>query len=310
MKKFLRNILFGQIPVKEYATITVEDRIHERVYLETGGIRKDISGTHWLLCLNPVVFGIWFANEDVSISFAEKSGCLLDFMDSESNGTSIASLRLEFLNKIAEQDGTLVLLKLSRARIHHLHFIRISLLYYKYYRKPEQNLKILKSFAAAYSYPRRVRLISFREGEEFNIFPMDLVGDIPFSTRYVFGLRHSNVTLSRIVETKKMAVSEVSYEFSNVIYELGKHHREPLSKSDLVFDLVQSEKFHFPIPAWADSYKEIRITSTMNLGSHMLLWGEEVNEKILSPEHQHLYHIHFLHYLHQMKKKNDYPVVR
>ena len=40
----------------------------------------------------------------------------------------------------------------------------------------------------------------------------------------------------------------------------------------------------------------------MNLGSHMLLWGEEINEKYLSEPHGHLFHIHFLHYLHQSKE--------
>jgi hypothetical protein len=154
-----------------------------------------------------------------------------------------------------------------------------------------------------------VRLISFREGAWYNIFPMDLVGDIPLSRNYVFGLRHSNVTLARIIETKKLVVSEISYEYKNIIYKLGKHHREPLSEADLPFELIRSETFDFPIPAWADSYKEIRIVNTMNLGSHMLLWGEEINQKYLSDPHAHLFHIHFLHYLHQRKKGLAYPLV-
>ena len=89
------------------------------------------------------------------------------------------------------------------------------LLYYKYYKKPEQDYKKLKSYSAAYSYPRRVRVVSFREADWFNIFPMDLVGDIPSSTRYVFGLRHTNVTLGRIMETKKICVSEIPYEYKD-----------------------------------------------------------------------------------------------
>jgi flavin reductase (DIM6/NTAB) family NADH-FMN oxidoreductase RutF len=138
---------------------------------------------------------------------------------------------------------------------------------------------------------------------------MDLVGDIPLSRRFVFGLRHSNVTLARIIETKKLAVSEIPYEQKNIIYQLGKHHREPLSETHLPFELIQSETFDFPIPAWANSYKEIRIVNTMNLGSHMLLWGEEVSQKYLSDSHGHLFHIHFLHYLHQRKKGLAYPLV-
>ena len=60
---------------------------------------------------------------------------------------------------------------------------------------------------------------------------MDLVGDIPPSSRYVFGLRHTNVTLARIIEAKKLVVSEIPYEYKEIIYQLGKHHREPLVRN-------------------------------------------------------------------------------
>jgi hypothetical protein len=308
MKKFLRNLLFGDTPVREYATVTVEDAIQEKVYLEMGGVLIDISITHWLLCLNPVVFGVWLAEKVNTGSFKKEVGYRMYFKDNE-GGANVAVIKLEYVNRIEENDGTLLLLKLSAVRVHHINFIKTRLLYYRHYKKPEQDLVKLKSYSAAYSYPRRVRLISFREENWFNIFPMDLVGDIPFSKRYVFGLRHSNITLARIIETKKMAVSEVPYEFKDTIYQLGKHHREPLSGSDLPFGLIDSKIFNFPIPEWADSYKEIRVVNTMNLGSHMLLWGEEINEIFLHSPHKHLFHIHFLHYLHQKGKGIAYPLV-
>jgi hypothetical protein len=309
MKKFLRNILFGSIPVSEYSTVTIEDQIYERVYLEAGGLSADISGTHWLLCLSPVVFGIWFVKKEDFHFFESKPEYKMYFKDSEVDASIVAVLKLNFFNKIEEPDGSLLLLKLSGARIHHINFIKIKLLFYKYYKKPEQDYYKLKSYSAAYSYPRRVRLISFQNEGWYNIFPMDLVGDIPQSKRYLFGLRHSNVTLSRIIENGKMAVSEIPYEHKDIIYQLGKHHRQPMSETSLPFDLIRSEIFDFPIPIWANSYKEIRIVKTMNLGSHMLLWGEEVNQKYLSDSQGHLYHIHFLHYLHQKRKGLDYPLV-
>jgi hypothetical protein len=309
MKKFLRNILFGDIPVTEYSTVTVEDDIKEKVWLMADSKRRDISSIHWLLCLNPVVFGIWFAEHEDFISYDQKTVYRMHFYDSEKNAGRVAVLKLDFFNKIEEQDGTLLLLKLTGAGIHHINFIRTKLIFYKYYKKPEQDFYKLKSYSAAYSYPRRVRIISFKEGTEYNIFPMDLVGDIPMGKRYVFGLRHSNVSLARIIETKRIAVSEVPYQFKDVIYQLGKHHREPLSANKLPFGFIPSELYGFPIPEWANSYKEIRIVNTMNLGSHMLLWGEEINEKILSKPSGHLFHIHFLYWLHQKRKGISYPLV-
>jgi hypothetical protein len=308
MKKFLRNIFFGNIPVTEYSTVTVEGDIHERVYLDAGGAVKDISTIHWLLCLNPLVFGIWFVKKEDIVSPDDRKAYSMYFKDSEKEADTVAVLKLDYFDKIEEQDGTLLLLKLSDTSIHHINAIRTRLIFHKYYKKPEQDFKRLKSYAAAYSYPRRVRIISFKEGSWYNIFPMDLVGDIPLSRRYVFGLRHSNVTLARIIETKKMVVSEVPHQYKDVIYQLGKHHREPLSGASLPFGLIQSEIYDFPIPAFANSYKEIRILKTMNLGSHMLLWGEEINEKYISEPHGHLFHIHFLHYLHQKKKGLAYAL--
>ncbi len=307
MKKLLRKILFGEIPVREYATVTVPGDINERVWLEAGRRRIDISMNHWLLCLEPVVFGIWLTKKEDIGYFDKRLAYHMYFNDSEKNADTVAVLELNLFHKIEEPDGTLLLLKLAKARSHHINFIKTRLLFYKHYKKPEQDLNKLKSYAAAYSFPRRVRLISFKEGDYYNIFPMDLVGDIPFSKRFVFGLRHSNVTLARIIETKKMAVSEIPFEYKDIIYQLGKHHRGPVSSA--MPPLIESGSFGFPIPAWANSYKEIQIVKTMNLGSHLLLWGEEVNKKELTTPTGHLYHVHFLHYLHQKKKGLDYPLV-
>jgi hypothetical protein len=309
MKKFLRKILFGNIPVSEYSTVTVRDDIIERVYLETGNTRIDVSANHWLLCLDPIIFGFWFPKKENMISMGKKQAYKMFFNDSAKGGGTVADLRVGFFDKIEEEDGTLLLLKLIKVKIHHINFIKTRLLFYRHYKKPEQDFHKLKSYSAAYSYPRRVRLISFKEGDYYNIFPMDLVGDIPQSKRYVFGLRHTNVTLPRIIETKKIAVSEVPYEYKNMIYQLGKHHRDVMSITTLPFGIIQSDTWGFPIPGWANSYKEIRIVNTMNLGSHMLLWGEEINEKFLSHAPSHLFHIHFLHFLHQEKKGVAYPLV-
>jgi hypothetical protein len=308
MKKLLRNLLFGEIPVTEYSTVTVEREIHEKVWLKAGDADLDISVNHWLLCLDPVVFGIWLTKKEDILSFGQRLEYRMYFKDSE-KGRIIADMKLDLFDSLQEPDGTLLLLKLADVDICHISFIRTRLIFYKYYRKPEQDFYKLKSFSAAYSYPRRVRIISFKEGSWYNIFPMDLVGDIPMSRRYVFGLRHSNVTLARIIATGKLVVSEVPYKYKDTIYQLGKHHRKPMSETTLPFGLIQSETFGFPVPEWANSYKEINIVRHVNLGSHMLLSGEEVYQKYISDPCGHLYHIHFLHYLHQHGSGRPYPLV-
>ena len=250
MKEILRKILFGDTPVSEYCTVTLDGEIREKVYFNAGTSSMDISGIHWLLCLNPIVFGIWFRENSGAIPPQKNTPCEIQFADGAAEIKSVAVQKLVVSDSIQAGDGTLVLLELRGTVVHHISYFKSLLLYHRYYKKPEQDYEKLKSYAAAYSYPRRVRLVSFREGDWFNIFPMDLVGDVPSSKRYVFGLRHSNVTLARIIETGKW-VSEVPYHYKPVIYQLGKHHREPLSETQLPFEIISSETFGFPVPEWA-----------------------------------------------------------
>jgi hypothetical protein len=218
-----------------------------------------------------------------------------------------ATLTLDFFDSIKEENGTLLLLKLKKSNIYHLHFIKTYLLFFRYYKKDSLSFARFKSFVAAYSYPRRVRIISFRQDNYYNIFPMDLLGDIKQRGRYVFGLRHTNTALHRIIETGKLAVSEVSFKYKDIIYQLGKHHSSsPPSLDSLPFDVIFSKNFDFYIPAWVESYKEIKILKTVNMGSHMLLWGELIEEKTLTGPADHLFIVHFLHYLHQKNKGLSY----
>jgi hypothetical protein len=138
---------------------------------------------------------------------------------------------------------------------------------------------------------------------------MDLQGEMPGTNKYVFGLRHTNITLSRIIDTKKLVVSECSSENKDAIYELGKHHGStPPSIDSLPFTLKPTHHYGFYVPGWVDGYKEIRILKTMNLGSHMLLWGESDDIHGLPDPSGHLFHIHFLLYLLQRKTGHDYPL--
>jgi hypothetical protein len=226
------------------------------------------------------------------------------------DGKSVANLTLTFFNRIDENTGSLILLKLDKSQIHHLHPFKARLLYHKYYKKPQFTFEALKAFASAYSYPRRVRLISFNQGDYYSIFPMDLLGEIPQANRFAFGLRHTNVALSKIMETRKLVVSNVGFEHKDTIYRLGSHHSTlPPPVDQLPFKVSSSETFNFYVPEWADDYTEINLLKTVNLGSHMLLWGEVQNKCILKPATSHLFHIHYLLHLYQKRNQFEYPVV-
>ena len=82
MKTLFRKIFFGDIVIREYSTITVKEEIKEKVYLQTKKFIADISQHQFLLCLEPVVFGIWLDkgkpfvkdNENYKMFFKVTSG--------------------------------------------------------------------------------------------------------------------------------------------------------------------------------------------------------------------------------------------
>ncbi|WP_158797181.1 hypothetical protein [Pedobacter sp. L105] len=315
MSRILREFLFGDADIREYATITIDKEINEKVFLQIDETRLDISESQWLLCLNPIVFGIWINPEQSVIHAGPNQTYKMYFTDSSANGDShqikepLAEVTLEYMDLLDEKDGSLLLLKLKKSSIYHINAIKTQLLFYKYYKKPRFSFANLKALVAAYSYPRRVRLVSFKEDEYYNIFPMDLLGDISQSNKYVFGLRHTNTALSKIITTKKIVVAEIPFNHKETIYQLGSHHSAgPPPVGLLPFKVFPTEKLGFYLPEWADSYKEIRIDKTINLGSHMLLFGEVINKCVVKKSSGHLYHIHYLLYLHQ-KRKQRAPIL-
>ena len=78
MKSLFRKILFGDTEIKEYSTVTIAGEIKENVFLETGKFTIDISKIHWVLCLEPIVFGVWLKKDGHTIDPGEKqdAGCI------------------------------------------------------------------------------------------------------------------------------------------------------------------------------------------------------------------------------------------
>lgn len=306
MKKFLKKILFGSEAIREYVTITT-DSIQEKVVLKIDDTIIDISSNQYLLCLDPIVVGVWIKDKAIIKKLDDHKKATIVF----SLGKKPAAIiNVELLNILAEGEEILYLLKAAKAKLHYINPVSLHLFFSKHYKKPQWPFYKYAPLVAAYSYPRKVRLISFKEDSYFNIFPMDLLGDITQSGWFVFGLRHTNSTLSRIIETKKIVVSEIAFGHKEVIYQLGKHHSSgPPSIESLPFNVLQTEQFGFYIPGWVESYKEIQITDTIDLGSHMLLWGKVVNEKKLAEPTTGLFHIHFLEWIFLQKNKITYEAV-
>lgn len=315
MKSLIRKWLVGDDAISIFSKITTPDDLQQKVWIRLGNKILDVSKTHSFLCIEPIIFGVWFEKDTIHVDPLETTEYYM-YVGGSANAhrNSVnkpeASLTLELFDHIKEPGGIFLLLKLKKNNIHHLNFVRRNFIFYWYYRRNGFTYPRFKSFVTAYSYPRRIRIVSFRQDEYFNIFPMDLLSDLSQYKRFVFGLQNTNATLPKIIETGKLVVSEVSYSHKEVIYQLGKHHSgSPPTLDSLHFDVISSKNFGFYIPAWVESYKEIKILKTINMGSHMLLWGELIGEDRITKPTQHLFLVHYLHYLQQKNKGVRYTLV-
>jgi hypothetical protein len=116
--------------------------------------------------------------------------------------------------------------------------------------------------------------------------------------------------LKRIMEVKRIVVAEAPAGYKRLIYQLGRNHSAaPPPLDQLPFGVIPTKQWGFFLPEWVESYKEIRIGKTLDLGSHMLLCGEWSEEVVLRAATPRLHHIHFLYYLHQKGGRLHYPIV-
>jgi hypothetical protein len=299
------KILTGERVIRDFVTVGADDRLREKVYLAADGRVWDVTGNQWLLGLDPRVMGIWMggaaADSGVPGAAAEDLGGRMSHSLSvhDGEGAALGVMKLDYSDRIVEDNGVLFLFQVRSTVIHHIGPLRARLLYQKFYKKPGVTYERLKAVAAAYSYPRRVRIISFSfDADSHYIFPMDLLADIRGAGRYLLGMRHSNQVLKQIMEVGQIVVAEAPACYKQVIYSLGRNHSaSPPPLDQLPFGVFATRKWGYYLPEWVESYKEIRIGKTRDLGSHMLLCGEWTEEVVLKPATPRLHHIHFLYFL-------------
>jgi hypothetical protein len=309
------KMMFGEVATREYYAVRIDGGIREKVYL-TGGAGMpvlDISSTHWILCLYPVVIGVWAEkgrvkdlNAAITYHAYFRDGACESGQDPAKD--AFAMLRLDILDIIPKENGSLFLFRAFSQRIDHSSWIKERILYSKFYKKSGSTFRNMMCFAAAFSYPRRVRIVSFRDGDHYNIFPMDLLGNIAGTDGFVFGLRHTNPSLARMIATKKVVVAEAPFGYKSLIYQLARNHGvSPPPVDQLPFGVVASARLGFWLPDWVEHYREIQIDKTIDLGSHMLLSGTCTGEYDLAPSSPGLYHIHALRFLRWRSLGVGYP---
>ena len=252
----------------------------------------DITRHHGMICLDPFCIAVWLHEDRLAslnvghVKIRFKKGDKVN-----------ASINVGLIEKIPTGKGVLLLYKIEKVKNHQLSTFHRLAFFAWFLRSKKNTYHSRKVISALYSYPRTIIIVSYRDEDYYNIFPMDIQGYIPEEELYILGLRTTNVTLNKILEAKKVVVCDTDTVDINTVYNLGKHSSNaPTPLNSLPFGTSGSEIFGFPVPDFTGSYKEIEIIQHRKMGYHMLMVGKVLNHKKRKENSSSLYHVGFLQF--------------
>jgi flavin reductase (DIM6/NTAB) family NADH-FMN oxidoreductase RutF len=266
--------------------------IKECAFLINGKNKLEISDRHNVVCQSPFSIAVWLPADQIK-----------DFLDGntslsiEKESKILANVTLIQTNTFEQEKGAFLVFRISGIRSYKPGFLKRYLMLKYFFSNERLPFFEAKAYSAIYSYPRKVIITSFRDNEYYNMFPMDFQATYPEANFQLLGLKTSNITVNRIINSRKVVVSSTDEIDSKTVYELGAHHsKEPPPIDKLPIKTGRSEIFDFPVPAFSSSYMELEIVNHQILGSHCLLMGKIVNLKKAYENSSALYHIHMFEY--------------
>ncbi|MCR8559974.1 hypothetical protein KXD93_20145 [Mucilaginibacter sp. BJC16-A38] len=290
---FINKLFFNNKKIRTfYITRLQPGEVEEKVFLKNGEYRADITATNSMICLDPFCMAAWLTTEQAVLTSNQEAE--IHFVKGIWHN---AVIYVSLIEKIPTDHGVLFLFKVEKVKNHQLSALHRLVLFAYFLRSKANTYYSRRVISAMYSYPRSIIIVSYKDDNYCNIFPMDIHGYIEQEDMYILGLRTTNVTLNKILEAKKVVVCDTSDVDINTVYDLGKHSsKSPTSPNQLPFKTTESELFKFPIPEFIGSYKEIEIIANRKMGYHMLMIGKVLNKKKRKENPSSLYHVGFLQF--------------
>ena len=314
MNSFIKKIITNGYGLIDYVPVGI-DQIKEKSLLQIGeGSTIDVSEQQFTLAYNPLVIGIVMSYQLFKTIHDEQCIIKLFFVDT---GTTrkISELYLKYY-KIPDgwsmDREILVLFHAQRANNYQLNWIRRNIILWLRYWSNKKARKYFgtlpyglhKQYAAQFSFPRKVVLAAVRDGDFYNLFPIDLHGMLHDQNIYAWGIRHSNKAIPHLRNSKKIVIADVPYTSFQAIYSLGNFKANKIDggySSEIV-----SRTWQYMLPDFVLSYKEIELVHEENIGSQCLFWGRIIHEEV-TKRGKALHHVHLLRFLQlQRDEKNNY----
>ncbi len=154
---------------------------------------------------------------------------------------------------------------------------------FKYTMKEGKRLHDLFVF---YIKPRPAFLLSLKDGEDFDIFPVDLNGNI-FNDYYMQSIKSTNKAVSIIKKTGVFCLSAVPFGKAELIYKLHElRKKERIGLRNLPFTAYESKELKIPVPDFAISVREFKVERAFENGLYTTFVMKSINHYTLSDELQ------------------------
>lgn len=156
-----------------------------------------------------------------------------------------------------------------------------------------------------FAAPRPVVLVSHQKDGRGNLFPMDLVGEAG-APCFLLGLHRTSPAIASMTGAGRLAVSTVPLAWKKTVFGLGRNHRDAtIDWPGLPFETRLSSQ-GIPIPAAALTVREVRIETTLEIGSHVLF--VTTTESLEAHEGLQMCHTHGFYQMYLQKQGRSLPV--
>jgi len=288
IKRLAGKLLFNVKKATGFPAVRIDEgKVQEMFVLKRGDHRIDVSLRHQVICHNPPCLSVWISVEE-ALAFGEGTleACVF------SGAHLLAEMTVQPVHQVMDDDHRLVVLQVMQARNFQIGAWHQELI--RWYFRNKNSVFEDKFYAAAYSYPRKVIAVSYQEEGHYNIFPMDFQCCLDDRRLYVLGLRTTNITLNKMIASKRVVIGDTDTAALETIYALGSHHgSNPPPLYRLSFKTQPSERFGFPVPDFSASYLEVELVSHYQLGSHTMLVGKIVHMVERRKRTSSIYHVHY-----------------
>jgi flavin reductase (DIM6/NTAB) family NADH-FMN oxidoreductase RutF len=282
VRRASKRLLFGSESFPQFCPIALRDPQSEvSVWFDGLGAPRDFTCNNVIASTRPFTIGIGLEDQG-DAEVLRRGRPALKFQERGGENRLLGKISLRLKEVIPLEGEQLCLFEAHNYENYCLPkpWLWMRYLYYAYERwhsgkrsnAPIAGMPVRDVHCLFVSYicPRPVVLVTVVDGNASNIVPMDLIG--PIGARHFSLALHSTSTAAPLLErSRRVALSSIPAEQTEVAYKLGKNHKEAsVDWEQLPFATTPSGEFGFPVPRFSLRVREMQVEAVRTLAGYKL----------------------------------------